>query len=228
LVADTGTPATLFIDTTVAVGTKYFYRVSAINAFGTSAPSNEASVTTLNPPSMPTLFGVQNVNQIDLSWTEPTNNGLNGYQIDRRINFGLFNVLIANTSSTDLNFTDNNVTAGNTFGYRVRGLDQIGAGLVSNVVDVNFGSHVIVEVREQDGTSYKGGGSVIMANSTFSTTEIINGLSNALFNNFEVGNYNFTFIDLDDFILNRTINFPFPSGNLTSTFEIRALVFDVD
>jgi hypothetical protein len=415
LVLNTGTPATVFIDQTVAVGTKYFYRVSAINAFGISAPSNEATVTTLNPPSMPTLFAVQNVNQIDLTWTEPTNNGLNGYQIDRRINFGAFSVLIANTSSTDLNFTDTDVTAGTTFGYRVRGLDQIGAGLVSNVVDVNFGSKVIVEVREQDGTSFKGGGTVKIFNTTsaiggvlFNTTgvtpdgapfgvdleadgglvgqlltlssqqvesvqvlninaggnefgtmdaviysgvsnntsiasttleatsdsidlndfafdsdiditfnftgaptltgsdiviairtvglddqvflkavnatneisglegrsiadksdggvwlldpfidaqpqgydsrdilmavtiagsgggvdfeqsEVINAQSNAVFSNIAVGNYNFTFIDLDGFILNKTINFPFPPANLTSSFEIRALVFDVD
>ena len=229
LVLDTGTTSTTFLDNTVIPATQFFYRVSAINAFGISAPSNEASVTTLETPDKPTLFAVQNGSKIDLSWTLPTSDSpINGFRVEKRINLGLFFDLVSNTTNTNLTLSDDNLTAGNVYGFRVRGLSEIGTGAVSNVVDVNFGSHVIVQVREQDGTSYKGGGSVIMANTTFSTSQVIDVLSNANFDNFEVGNYNFTFIDLDDFILNRTINFPFPSGNLSNTFEIRALVFDVD
>jgi len=52
--------------------------------------------------------------------------------------------------------------------------------------------------------------------------------SNAIFDNLDVGNFNFTFTDSDDFILNKTFNIPAPAGNDTSTFTINALVFDVD
>jgi hypothetical protein len=41
----TGVAGTSFTDTTVSNGTPYFYKVAAVNAVGTSVPSNEASGT---------------------------------------------------------------------------------------------------------------------------------------------------------------------------------------
>jgi cellulose 1,4-beta-cellobiosidase len=43
----TGVTTTTFADTTGVAGTKYFYVVTAVNAFGESAPSNEVSATFL-------------------------------------------------------------------------------------------------------------------------------------------------------------------------------------
>ena len=62
----TGTEATIatsattsFVDTTGVAGTKYFYVVTAVNQFGESGPSNEASATFLgNPPAAPTGLAV--------------------------------------------------------------------------------------------------------------------------------------------------------------------------
>lgn len=46
---------TSFVDSTGVAGTKYFYVVTAVNQFGESGPSNEASATFLgNPPAAPT------------------------------------------------------------------------------------------------------------------------------------------------------------------------------
>jgi len=232
LVSDTGNTNVTFLDTTIpALGTEVTYRITSLNTFGQSATtSNEETITTSNPPNMPTLMASQNGNQIDLSWTQPTSDGtINGYKIERRINGGSFSDLVSNTTTTNLTYNDLAVTKPNTYGYRVSALNDIpSTGTPSNIVDVVFGSHVTVMVREQDGSSYKGGGSVKAMNSTFDQTKTLSSLSNAVFDNLDSGNYNFTFIDLDDFILNKTINFPFPSGNSSSSFTVFALVFDVD
>ena len=232
LVSDTGNTNITFLDTTIpALGTEVTYRVTSLNTFGQSATtSNESTITTSNPPNMPTLMASQNGNQIDLSWTQPTSDGtINGYKIERRINGGTFSDLVSNTTTTSLTYSDLAVTKPNTYGYKVSALNDIpSTGTPSNIVDVPFGSHVTVLVREQDGSSYKGGGSVEATNSTFTQTNALNSLSNAIFDNLDTGSYNFTFIDLDNFILNKTLNFPFPSGNSSSSFQIDALVFDVD
>ena len=188
------------------------------------------SLTMSSPPNAPILSGEQNGDQIEISWIAPSSaNPITGYKIEKRINFGAFFTLIANTTTPSvLNFTDTNVTKPDTFGYRVRALSIAGEGTVSNVVDIVFGSHLIVEVREQDGSGFKGGGIVRGINSTMSLPVGLNTGSDAIFDNLSVGFYNFTFFDDDDFILNKTFNFPAPAGNDTSIFTINALVFDVD
>ncbi len=228
LIADTGTPATNFTDTTVIPATQFMYRISAINAFGTSAPSQSATIVTSATPAMPTLTVVQDGDMITLTWTEPASDEpINGYRIDRRINFGTLNILIANTSNTLLTLDDLNVTKGNTYGYRVRALSSLGEGTVSNVVDVEFGSRTVVTVLEQDSSGFKGGGIVRQANSTFTQDVALDVNSDATFINLDSGNYNYTFIDADSFILNKTFNFPHPADNSTTSFTIFALVFDV-
>ena len=57
VVADTGTPATSYTDTSVTPHTRYVYRVKAINSAGTSGQSGYANAETPSgppPPSTPT------------------------------------------------------------------------------------------------------------------------------------------------------------------------------
>lgn len=54
----TGVSGTTYVDSVGVAGTKYFYVVTAVNAFGESAPSNETSATFLgNPPAPPQGLG---------------------------------------------------------------------------------------------------------------------------------------------------------------------------
>ena len=165
---DTGSSGVSFTDSTTVLGNEYTYRIASINTFGFSDTSNEANIMTLNPPNMPTLSAEQVGTMITLTFTEPTSDGtINGYKIEKRTNFGSFSVLVANTTTTLLTFDDSAVTKPNTYGYRVSAHDDIpSTSTVSNVVDVIFGSHLTVFVKEQDLSGFKGGGFVTVFNTT--------------------------------------------------------------
>lgn len=231
LVFDTGNTDVIFVDTTIpALGTEVTYRVRSLNFFGESAPSGEATIVSSNPPNKPTLMADQVGSLITLTWTLPTSDGIvNGFKIERQVNFGGFTDLVSNTTNTLLTIDDSAVSKPNTYSYRVSAHDDIpSTGATSNQVDVVFGSHQEVKVREQDGSGYKGFGDVIISNSTFSLTKGIDSQSNVVFSNLASGLYNYTFKDMDDFVLNKTINESFPSALTIETFTINALVFDVD
>jgi hypothetical protein len=53
IVAPATSPATTYTDTTGTPGATYYYEVTASNAVGTSAPSNEVSATFLALPPSP-------------------------------------------------------------------------------------------------------------------------------------------------------------------------------
>ena len=68
-IVTTGANVTTYSDSTVTDGTVYYYEVSATNAVGDSAPSNEVSGTTpLAAPTSATATAVSS-SQINLTWT---------------------------------------------------------------------------------------------------------------------------------------------------------------
>lgn len=72
---------------------------------------------------------------IDLAWTAPTFDGgtpITGYRIERSINGGPFDELVADTASTATAYTDTEVQPGSTYAYRVYALNAAGESLVSN------------------------------------------------------------------------------------------------
>lgn len=129
---------TSYTDNTVATGQEYFYKVTAVNAIGESAESNEASAIPATVPSSPTNLQATSASptQINLSWTAPTTNGgsqISGYEIERSNSTGAsWSVVVADTNSSGTAFSDRGLEPGQTYQYRVSALNAVGTSAPSN------------------------------------------------------------------------------------------------
>ncbi len=138
LVADTGSTGTTYSDTGLSLNTQYNYRVSAINAIGTSSASGTANATTNNVPGAPTSLSALAINssRIDLSWTTPASNGgssITGYKIERESpTGGGFSTLVADTGSVGTSYSDTGLTSGTEYNYRVSALNALGSSSASS------------------------------------------------------------------------------------------------
>src|SRR5437879_3313675 len=83
---------TSYTDSGLASGHTYFYKITAVNAIGTSHQSNEASATTFNIPSAPqNLQATGGSSSVALSWSAPGNNGgsaITNYKVYRSSSSG--------------------------------------------------------------------------------------------------------------------------------------------
>ncbi len=138
ILANTTTTATTYADTNLISGICYEYRVSAINSVGVGNPSNTASATTWSEPSEPRSLTASAVSssQINLNWTMPSDTGgkpINGYKIERRnACAGSFLTIVANTSNTNIVYSDTGLTNGTCYQYRVFAHNIVGTSLPSN------------------------------------------------------------------------------------------------
>src|SRR5207245_2523061 len=138
LVANTGSAMTTYSDTALTPTTTFTYRVSAINAVGTSPPSSTASARTLVAPSTPIGLAATTASssQINLSWTAPADNGgsaITGYMIERSANGGsTWSTIASNSGSTATTFSDTALAAGTAYTYRVSAINSVGTGSPSN------------------------------------------------------------------------------------------------
>ena len=143
LVENTGSSATTYEDMGLTAGETRHYRVSAINSDGESDPSNVANATTpatITRPGAPTNLTAtaMGMNQIDLSWTTPSNDGgasITGYRIQVSPNgTGNWTNLVGNTNTPNTTrYEHTSLSPGTTRHYRVRAINSEGAGNPSNV-----------------------------------------------------------------------------------------------
>ncbi|SVA14390.1 uncharacterized protein METZ01_LOCUS67244, partial [marine metagenome] len=158
LVSDTGNTDETYTDTGIA-GTTYYYRVSAINTYGASPPSNFDSALATDVPAQTTNFTAtaQAGNEIDLAWTAPSNGGsaITGYQIERSLDNSAWTDLIANTGNQLVAYTDINLTTDQTYYYRVSAINLVGTGTAS-LVDSDLAGDVPNQITVITATAQAG------------------------------------------------------------------------
>src|SRR4029077_2337968 len=126
----TGVTTTSFTDPTVVNGTTYYYTVAAVNAVGTSQPSNEANATPqATVPGQPTgLVASAGDSKVVLSWTVPNTDGgspITGYNVYRSTTPGGEGTTVF-AAATSSSFTDTTAVNGTTYYYKVAAVNAVG------------------------------------------------------------------------------------------------------
>ena len=144
-----GTPAansTSFSDTdgSLVTNTQYFYRIRAIsNVLGASSSSNIAQATTTGAPAAPgnlVAAASPSIVQISLTWTDNSYNE-NGFIVERSLNGTSGWTPIGVPPANATSFTDpGNLSAGVTYYYRIRAIDDFGSSANSNVASATAAS----------------------------------------------------------------------------------------
>jgi fibronectin type 3 domain-containing protein len=126
---------TSYPDNTAVNGTTYYYKVTATNATGEGALSNEASATptnTIAPPGSPTsLKATATTTSISLSWTAPTG-PVSSYNVYRGTAPGGEGALPYQTGVSGSPWTDPSTASGTTYYYKVTAVNGGGEGPASN------------------------------------------------------------------------------------------------
>ncbi len=132
---------TSFVDTGLAAGSTFSYRVRATDAAGNQSPNSNTAMasTPLIDTQAPTAPGsltatATSASQVSLGWTAATDNvAVTSYLVERCTGAGCASFAQVGTSTT-VSFGDSGLAGGTTYGYRVRGADAAGnLGPYSNV-----------------------------------------------------------------------------------------------
>ena len=127
---------TSFVDTSVGTGVNYYYILQAQNAGGVSlyslnsgSPSGQVVGTAVGVPTAPTgVSAAIGINSSLLSWNNQV--GVTGYYISRSTTSGA-ETAYAGTAGTASNYTDNVVTDGTLYYYKVAASNSFGMGAFS-------------------------------------------------------------------------------------------------
>jgi hypothetical protein len=125
---------TTYADSGLASGTTFYYRVSAYNLNGNSGFSNTASATTAEvAPEGPAALNAvaASATEIQLNWQDNSTNET-GFKIERSAN-GIDQWLqIATVGPNITGYTDNTLSTGTTYYYRVFSFNTAGSSSYSN------------------------------------------------------------------------------------------------
>lgn len=125
-----------YVDSALGNGATRYYRITAVNAVGEGAPSNEASGVTFAPPSTPQNPSASpgpGLGRITLTWQPPADSGrtpVTGYRIHRAVTSGPYAAI--DTVGPVLSYTDTSCPTPAVCYYRVSALNLAGEGPRSN------------------------------------------------------------------------------------------------
>ena len=128
----TGSTATSYMVRNLTNGQPYRFRVRAVNSVGAGAASAASpNVTPATEPDAPTgLSATVSDQEVDLIWTAPASNGgatilRYEYELD-------FSGTWTSTGGTATSYTVTGLTNGQSYTFRVRAVNRVGAGLASS------------------------------------------------------------------------------------------------
>ena len=123
--------------------------VSVTPAPTAQPPANEGRST--SPPAKPTgLITAASYDSVLLSWTDPGDDTITGYQVLRGPDADNLAVLVDDTGSATSSYTDGNVAAETTYVYAVKARNADGLGPQSDPVSVTTPAAPPAEEEEED------------------------------------------------------------------------------
>ncbi|KQS34059.1 fibronectin type III domain-containing protein [Dyadobacter sp. Leaf189] len=131
---DIGSGKSSYQDNGLAKRTRYWYRIRAFNANGSSGFSNVAEATTLDvPPAKPADLTATTIssNQINLQWKDQSDNET-GFELERSGNGSDFQK-IADLNENATTFENRDLQPATKYWYRVRSRNNSGISGFSNV-----------------------------------------------------------------------------------------------
>ena len=148
IVEDTGNLQLTYTDTTTADDATYHYAIIALSLDGDSAQSGTVSATT--PPRTPVTPVIEGAPgapstltaQLDgsggvtLSWTDPDDSAITGYRILRGVDARSMRIIVENTGSATVGYTDATAAVNTAHVYAVQARNSVGLSQLSNTVSI--------------------------------------------------------------------------------------------
>ena len=129
---------TTFTDTSLAIGSTYYYRVHATNSLGDSDKSGIVNALAGDVPAQTTglTTTVLSDTQIRLNWTAPVDNAysITGYKIEQSTDNVTFTVAVADTASTAVVHTISSLTPKTDYYFKISAINSLGTGTASTAV----------------------------------------------------------------------------------------------
>jgi titin len=136
VIATLGANATSYVDSTVKLGTNYYYLIRAFNEAGPGgavAASVSIPAVLLQTPGGLTATAITS-QQVNLEWVD-NSSGESGFHIERSTGGGAY-VVIGNAGANFRNFYDVTTSATTTYTYRIAAFDMFGSSAYSNFATV--------------------------------------------------------------------------------------------
>ena len=135
-VTDSAVPPTTYIVTGLTNGTRYTFELRAVNDTG-DGPASTVNARPIAVPAAPTnLSATPGNGQVALTWDDPENNTITGYQYRQATGSGasLDWSDISDSSSTTITHTVTGLTNGTAYSFEVRAVNASGNGAPSSVI----------------------------------------------------------------------------------------------